>query len=191
MNEGEAYARTLDAVEDIIKGITNKAVGAANIVVSVVQFSGIKQLEKDYVPGTGRVNGMDMYKIEVAPTLLTEDPSDRAGLVRTLKRSEGLDGNGQLFLALQDLSMEGFLAKMGRESELEDKQARKRILIAFTDEEWDIKNLSNAFGSGTTDKDTVMEHVHEVIIILSFFEIENIILGLRCRIPMYSSTRQR
>ena len=39
---------------------------------------------------------------------------------------------------------------------------RKRVMILITDEEWDIKNLANGFGSGFTTRDEVCQHLHEV-----------------------------
>merc|ERR1711988_2011982 len=59
---------------------------------------------------------------------------------------EGLDGNGQLFLVLQDLNMDGFIRCLDRalsNDKLAKDQKRQRILIIFSDEEWDVKNLEN------------------------------------------------
>ena len=76
-----------------------------------------------------------------------------------------MDGNGQLFLALQDISMSGFLGSLDGAKALEQKQDRQRVLIIFTDEEWDIKKLKNGFGDGLADKDSIVTHVHEVRIL--------------------------
>ena len=39
---------------------------------------------------------------------------------------------------------------------------RKLIMILLSDEEWDISDLKNAFGSGTTSRDNVISKVHEI-----------------------------
>jgi len=79
-----------------------------------------------------------------------------------MKNIDTLDGNGQLFLALQDLSMPDFLSKLDSVQDLKKNQDRKRVIVVFTDEEWDIKQLKNGFEDGITDRDTVIAHVHEV-----------------------------
>ena len=35
-------------------------------------------------------------------------------------------------------------------------------MILLSDEEWDISDLKNAFGSGTTSRDNVISKVHEI-----------------------------
>ena len=44
--------------------------------------------------------------------------------------------------------MDGFLRRLDGVQSLAKNQKRERILIVFSDEEWDVKNLANAFGSG-------------------------------------------
>ena len=39
---------------------------------------------------------------------------------------------------------------------------RKLIMILLSDEEWDILELKDAFGSGTTTRDNVISKVHEI-----------------------------
>lgn len=151
--EGVAFVKTMEKVGDLIRGIEDSA------VVSIVQFSGVKKLEKDYVPGSGgKVKGLDMYTIECQPTLLK---NNAPSIISKFRNIETLDGNGQLFLALQDMSMDSFLNKMDSVKRLEGKQDRERVLIFWTDEEWDINNLANGFGRGYTDKFEVAKRVHE------------------------------
>ena len=69
-----------------------------------------------------------------------------------------MDGNGQLFLAVQDINMDGFLKQLDGVNKLAKNQRRERVLIIFSDEEWDVKNLANAFGSG---KETVIKKIRK------------------------------
>ena len=61
---------------------------------------------------------------------------------------------------------------------------RKRVMILVTDEEWDIKNLANGFGSGLTTRDEVCQHLHEV----TYFNFVFPDCGLYC-IYCYNYTR--
>ena len=81
---------------------------------------------------------------------------------------ESLDGNGQLFLALQDISMPNFISKLDGAQNLKKNQDRKRVLVIFTDEEWDINQLRDGFAenpndnSSYTTREAVTKRVHEV-----------------------------
>ena len=80
--------------------------------------------------------GLRHYQVEVAKTSL--DRASRRG-----RFAESLDGNGQLFLCLQDLN----LRQMSSD--------RQRVLIIFTDEEWDINGLKDQMGR-LADRSTVL-----------------------------------
>ena len=81
-----------------------------------------------------------------------------------------LDGNGQLFLCLQDLCMKDYLEELDKEVKHED--SKTRALVIITDEEWDIHNLQSAFEDEAertywgkdiiTNRDNVMKFVHKV-----------------------------
>ena len=78
---------------------------------------------------------------------------------------EHLDGGCQLFLAIQDINMDGFMKRLTNATpsiKLAKDQERKRILIIFGDEEWDIKHLANAHGSGKTDAVKVSDYFYLV-----------------------------
>lgn len=154
IEEGDAFEETNRLIEtDLVPGIQSALGNRATF--TLVQFSGIKQLEKKYVPGSaGEASaGLKHYNIEQEPTFIGEGTS--TGSFNFAERIEGLDGNGQLFLALQDMNMENFLGKLTTATsgkvEMAKDQKRIRILIVFSDEEWDVKHLSNAFGDGTTN----------------------------------------
>ena len=138
---------------DLVPGIQSALGNRATF--TLVQFSGIKQLEKKYVPGSdGEASaGLKHYNIEQAPTFIGE--GTQTGEFNFSERIEGLDGNGQLFLALQDMNMDGFLNRLPAATagkvELAKDQKRIRVLIVFSDEEWDVKHLVNAFGTGATN----------------------------------------
>jgi len=65
-----AFSKTTDAIGTIISSVSEPE----RVVVSVVQFSGVRQLEESYQPGNnGEVNGLNMYKVEVQPTSLVDN----------------------------------------------------------------------------------------------------------------------
>jgi len=70
---------------------------------TVVQFSGFKNQDKKYVPGSRGVLLVDegvtlrQYNFEHGPAVVSQD----ASLVGKLRSADPLDGNSQLFLALQ------------------------------------------------------------------------------------------
>merc|ERR1712226_1806186 len=136
---GLAFKETNGFIEtELVPGLIH-ALGA-RATFTLVQFSGIKQHEKDYKPGSGGVagSGLTHYNIEQEPTRLSEGMSTRAFNFRD--RVESLDGNGQLFLALQDMNMDNFLAKLDKASKVGKDQKRHRVLIIFADEEWTARN---------------------------------------------------
>jgi len=132
------------------------------VSVSVVQFSGVNQLEKSYIPGDMGENGqINMFQVEVQSTPVEKLlSSSYNGISRKMSEIEHLDGNGQLFLCLQDLCMDNFLKKLSVITPSQ-RQDRKRILIIVSDPEWDCKKLRNGFGSGYTDEYEVCRRVHQ------------------------------
>ena len=80
-----------------------------------------------------------------------------------------LDGNGQLFLCLQDLCMKNFLSELKKEHQNPD---RKRAMVIITDEEWDLNELQSAFENDVertylgkdikASRESVMKKTHEV-----------------------------
>ena len=82
------------------------------------------------------------------------------------KNERQLDGNGQMFLCMQDLCLDNFLDKLRAEH---GDQGAKRALVVFTDEEWDIKKLRSAFGEKEfTNRESVLETVQKVLYNSSF-----------------------
>ena len=71
----------------------------------------------------------------------------------------GLDGNGQLFLCLQDLNIKGNFIEGKFEEAKETSLTRKRSMIIVSDEEWDILSLKSAFGGKTGDRSHVLTAV--------------------------------
>ena len=126
-----------------------------NTTVTLIQFSGIKPFEKNYNPGSGGADehtGLKLYSVDIAPTKINNALSQLAAQTEHFAH---LDGNGQLFLCLQDISMENFQNQIAKASDNSEK--RKPILIVVTDDEWDIKHLKCApeFGSGTATDEGV------------------------------------
>ena len=82
----------------------------------MVQFSGMGPDEK-YIPGSGgsSVPGSPLahYKVELGPvnfSKLTEAEARKE--ISKLSQVETIDGNGQIYLALQDFSMKNFQGKL-------------------------------------------------------------------------------
>jgi hypothetical protein len=154
--ESEAFDQTKAWAAGLFSALS-KSKQADMTTVSLVQFSGVKPLEGSYKPGnkgdTGSA-GLSHYRVEIAPTAV--------GRLRNIKsdctKFDALDGNGQLFLCLQDLSMDWFTSQLN--SAIRGSK-RETIIIVVSDEEWDVKKLQNAFGSGNATADSVCAAVHK------------------------------
>lgn len=133
IDAGEAFESTQELIDsELIPGLEAKLGSRATF--ALWQFSGIKQLAKVYnAPGDGSAgtSGLKHYQVEVAKTSLAN--------ARRSSYSEGLDGNGQLYLVLQDLNIK--YAANGR----------RQILIIISDEEWDLNGLRTPDGSAAND----------------------------------------
>lgn len=162
VDDAGAFVYTQKWAGGLIKNLANHE-KAANTTVTLVQFSGYKQLEKNYVPGSdGRDNtGLNHYQIEIAPTRI----NNADALAKQAEEFDALDGNGQLFLCLQDVSMAGFHRRLANAG---SSPNRRTCLIVVSDEEWDIKHLKQApeFGSGTATADGVCKVRYFKILIL-------------------------
>ena len=148
--ESEAFDQTKKWCAGLFKNLAG-AKNAGMTTVSLVQFSGIKPLEGSYKPGaqgeTGNA-GLYHYRVQVAPTAVgnLRDINDKC------TNFDALDGNGQLFLCLQDLAMPWFT---GQFQKALPGAKRETVIIVVSDEEWDVKKLQNAFGSGNATADSV------------------------------------
>lgn len=113
---------------------------------TVVQFSGFKNQDRKYVPGSRGVLLVDegvtlrQFNFEHGPAVVTQD----ASLGGKLRTADPLDGNSQLFLALQDLALDSFKDELNAALPANDTPYRKRILVIVTDEEWDGKELAKS-----------------------------------------------
>jgi len=113
---------------------------------TVVQFSGIKALESTYEPDNdGSAFADDSYpelmhyRVEHGPSAIT-DANRRDAVADKLRNVDSLDGNSQIFLALQDMSSEKFVGRL-LSALPAGKNQRRRVLVTITDEEWDIAEL--------------------------------------------------
>lgn len=155
ITEGGAYGGTIKALQKYFFSQVPDALPGTNNT-ALIQFSGNKQLEGSYKPGSdGQTStpAIQHWKWEMEPTELTNDnhKSKTAGL----EDSDTLDGNGQLYLCLQDLTLPNCLDKQGM-----FKSSNKKVIVVITDEEWDIKKLQDPSGKKTTS-DAVIERVHK------------------------------
>jgi len=133
IDAGDAFESTQELIDsDLIPGLEAKLGSRATF--SLVQFSGIKQLAKVYnAPGDGSAgsSGLKHYQVEVEKTSLAN--------ARRSQYSEGLDGNGQLYLVLQDINLK-----------YADSD-RRQILVIISDEEWDLNGLRTPSGDAADD----------------------------------------
>jgi hypothetical protein len=138
------FAEAMQWCGDFVNNLGSHRVGKTTS--TIVQFSGIKKLEDRYEPdndGDAFVGDdrLKHYKVEYGPKLLEGQDGD----LEKMHEVESLDGNSQLYLALQDMSSDKFIAKLNDLLPLGDEnRIRKRILVIITDEEWDVRNLKSS-----------------------------------------------
>lgn len=154
MDNKDDYSSNWDESAAWTKGmISALAEKETEYAVTVIQFSGEKKLEVTYIPGSlgaSNVQGIDHFRIEVEPTLLRENNNDNIGTIhQKIDDMDTLDGNSQLFLCLQDLTMDQFRNKLISKNDAS--------IIVVTDDEWDIANLKTPSGSAATRDGVVAE----------------------------------
>jgi len=142
----------------------------APTVISVYNFSGIKPAAKDYVPGTdGQGPGPEMphYRIEIDSKVWNGSSfKAKQALIKKVEDAPQLDGNGQLYLVLQDLSLSSFLEKsekaMGKPpaGTSKDDWQPERILVIISDNEWDLNGLKDKNGK-PAEKEKIISQVRE------------------------------
>ena len=135
--DNKAFIETQKLIESKLIEKLQKKIGS-RASFELIQFGGIKQLTPSYKPGSGGdagSGGLRHYQVEVAKTSL--DRASRRG-----RFADSLDGNGQLFLCLQDLNLRQM------------SSGRHQVLIIFTDEEWDLNGLKDHMGR-LADRSTV------------------------------------
>lgn len=133
----KAFIETQKLIESKLIEKLQKKIGS-RASFELIQFGGIKQLTPSYKPGSGGdagSGGLRHYQVEVAKTSL--DRASRRG-----RFADSLDGNGQLFLCLQDLNLRQM------------SSGRHQVLIIFTDEEWDLNGLKDHMGR-LADRSTI------------------------------------
>jgi len=131
---------------------------------TVVQFSGIGP-DSSYEPGSnGNVKNTNLfhYKVEVGPVNMKElSDNQRRVEIQKLSDAETIDGNGQIFLALQDISMKNFQDKLERAVPGDSD----KVLVIVTDDEWDFGNLKLCSEiveqKGTVELARKREHITE------------------------------
>lgn len=134
---------------------------------TVVQFSGIKALEAQYEPDNdGSAFADDSYpelmhyRVEHGPSPITDD-NKADDVAAKLSDVEALDGNSQIFLALQDMSSDKFVGRL--ESAMGNgENQRKRVLVVITDEEWDVSELKTSTSLNKSVSDATDEASTEV-----------------------------
>ena len=98
--DNKAFIETQKLIESKLIDKLQKKIGN-RASFELIQFGGIKQLTQNYRPGSGGdagSAGLRHYQVEIARTSL--DRASQRG-----RFADSLDGNGQLFLCLQDLKL--------------------------------------------------------------------------------------
>jgi len=113
--------------------------------ITCVQFSGMGP-DKNYEPGSNgvAVKGASLlhYKVELGPKNfagLTDQQKNYE--IAKLSEISTIDGNGQLYLALQDLSMKGFQDRLDKAAGVPIGKKSTKYLVIVTDDEWDFNDL--------------------------------------------------
>jgi len=112
------------------------------------------------------------YNVEMEPQAVTASKD----LTEQLGQTTALDGNSQLFLALNDMSNEKFINKLNAATN--DKPVKnvvwekRRVLIIITDDEWDInsqrasvkgstsESLNDSINEGAAKRQAIIDQVH-------------------------------
>jgi len=139
-----AFEATLESMQEYLMPQLQSALGNARLTYSVIQFSGIKQLEGKYKPGSSGETGtpgLKHWNVEYGPSTSIPDSS--------IKDIVSLDGNGQFYLLLQDLALGNLDNHMARARSTESGQKRRKVVIAIMDEEWDCNRLNDQSGRNT------------------------------------------
>lgn len=138
------FAEAMKWCGDFVNSFESRRAGKATS--TIVQFSGVKALESQYEPDTDGdvIAGNDElkhYRVEYGPKLYEGEDE----VLNGLHNIEALDGNSQLYLALQDMSSDKFIGKLNDLLPVGvENHVRRRILITITDEEWDVRNLKSS-----------------------------------------------
>jgi len=138
------FAEAMQWCGDFVNTLESRREG--RLTSTIVQFSGIKRLEDQYEPDNdgdafAGDDRLKHYRVEYGPKLF--EGADVQ--LEKMYEIEALDGNSQLYLAMQDMSSDKFMARLnallppGAEN-----HERKRIMIVITDEEWDVRNLKSS-----------------------------------------------
>jgi len=135
---------------------------------AIVNFAGVPGKE-EYKAGSGGLcshsaqTGMVHYRVEVAPgspVSIGKEP---------IASMEPLDGNGQLWLCLQDMAHSDFLSKFGRKDTVIEgpteiiRTIYETEMVIVTDDDWDLRGdklLTTQGKPATTDSITALLHAN-------------------------------
>lgn len=144
-------SESMSAISEVIRKQLNSSISglrsrsSPSSTVTVIQYSGVRQLEASYRPG---FNGV--AKPGQSPTIYhykVEMPSTTISQASGIESFETLNGNSQLYLCLQDICTAEFRSRLGRGGR------RSVRIIIISDGESDIGNLHNANGNPTNIAD--------------------------------------
>jgi len=166
------FEKTKDFLVDFIES-ANFDSRTVPTLISVYQFSGDKNFVKFYRPGDGGVakdssgnpvkDHRGHYTCVLDAVQITGTTfKTRQEFIQKIKKVESLDGNGNLGLALQDMSLASFFEKSSKKLGAAPAGVQatewqvENILVVLTDTQWDIKGLFNETGGQATE-DSILQ----------------------------------
>lgn len=154
-NNANSFPETLDRLQKYLFPQLQRVLGSSRLTYSIVQFSGVKQLEGKYKPGNDGdcgSAGLKHWNLEYGPS--TELPPS------SIKDIISLDGNGQFYLCLQDLALGNLSVKAEKARSTMKGESRRKVVIAIMDEEWDCNKLQDVNGN-STNPEAVCDLAHK------------------------------
>lgn len=144
-----------------------------SLFLTILQFSGIKQRIKHYIPGSGGVDhdtGLLHYEKLIGPTEVTDDYSPKVSLKKILyldgtltqtqpfdtkerqkvAQIEALGGTDHLYLCLQDVSSS---------SSFKHSKKTTKFLVIIGDGSWEATKLKSISGGDAT-KQEILSRAH-------------------------------
>jgi len=126
-------------------------------LLSVYQFSGLKQSVAQYKPGSGGKDaktGEFHYRCVLDSIQVTASSiKTKKDLIEKINKTQPLEGAGMLHLILQDLSMKSFFDKPKNKlgappsGVSAEEWSIENVMVVITDDQWDTKGLKNERGT--------------------------------------------
>jgi len=166
--DGKKESSWFDKIKDFLVDFVESAnfdMRTAPTLLSVYQFSGLKQCVANYKPGTGGKDaktGEFHYRCVIDAIQVTASSmKTKKDMVERIKKTVPLDGAGMLHLILQDLTMKPFMDKATAKFSTPppgvtaDEWIPENVMVIITDDQWDTKGLKNDRGLLSDEKEII------------------------------------